>query len=146
MPQADATREFCQLAELISNGERLIFATRGTDLLYDASKIGVPQSIGFLADGRSLLTERVQGPCLLGILQLVDLLGQMNHKRVKGPLNIGILLAQRTNGFSSCIHEPCIGLAPSQLNTIRDKKRVLSSRGIKNRQDEDFAGGRFQSK
>ena len=110
MPEADATREFCQLKQLIPNGERLIFAACGTDLLYDASKIGVPQSIGFLADGRGLLTERVQGTGLLGILQLVDLLGQMNHERVEGPLNLRILLAQRTDSFSSCLHDPLSGL------------------------------------
>lgn len=86
MSQADATGEFCKLTELISNGEGLIFATRGTDLLYDASKIGITQSVGFLADGRGLLAECIQGACLFGILQVVDLLGQMNHERVDGVL------------------------------------------------------------
>jgi hypothetical protein len=34
----------------------------------------------------------------------------MNHERVEGPLNLRILLAQRTDSFSSCLHDPLSGL------------------------------------
>ena len=146
MAQPNATRELGQLAKSLSHKDGLILRTGQANLLHEPREIRIPEPISLFAHRVCALAESVKGSHLLCILQMIDLLGEMHDKRVDLQFKIGVLVAQGPDGFSSLLHKPFIGQRPSQLNTIRDRESVLMGRGVKNRQNQDLTGRRFQSK
>ena len=76
MPHSDATGELSQLSERFAHKEGFIFSARDTDLLDDPGKIGVAKPIGLVANAGRPLTEGIESPRLLGVLEMVHLLGE----------------------------------------------------------------------
>ena len=136
MPHPDATGEFSQLPERFAHKEGLIFPTCNADLLNDPGKIGVAEPIGLVANAGRPLTEGIESPSLLGVLEMVHLLGETDHERVDFQLEIRILFAQRANGFSSLFHSALIGHQERQLNRIEPKASSLARRRVKKRQTQ----------
>lgn len=93
MPHPDTASQFGQLTECLAHEYGLIFSTGQADLLHNSCEIGIAETFRLFSNGGGPLTESIESPHLLGILQVVDLLGKTNDKRIDLQLEVGILFA-----------------------------------------------------